>query len=638
MGAVSESVDIALKSFGDDLKNLSQEDLVEITWRLLKPYYRRRPVKIDEFIDNPQFLGNSFKGSNKFYPFWRQCLNDIYPTELHSPYYELIFELPIGSGKTLTATVITLYEIYKLQCMEEPRKFYGLQRGVKIVFSIFSATLGLSTNVNWEYFDSFLTDSPYFIKNCPLPEGGKQVSYDSVVFPDNISIDLGSKDTHAIGKAVFGGMLDEANFQRVASNQAKTNYNNLKRRRESRFLGFGGSVPGKLILMSSPRFSTDFLEEQKESSRGLKSVYIIENVPIWEINKGTTKDVYSGETFKVFVGSKTADPRIITEEEKISDEIASFVYNVPVEYYDSFSSDLISSLRDIFGLSISRATAFIPSVQKVNSACVMKSRSNKEIISLDFFDKEENLSSYIDTEYFSRLPFPESYRFIHIDLAKNNCRAALASTFVRTDLDIIGDSEVGGTFSSSKEIVNRSRMYFTEFLVYLQATPGQEIPFYKIRDLVFFLKKIGYPILRISADQYQSVDMLQQFKVAGLKTENISLDRTRTPYLSLKQLIYSGKVLMPNHPLLKKELLGLVDDSEHIDHSNNSSKDGSDAVAGSVWSALTSEVIFKPSSVFDSYASLDRNKKKDPVEKIFDESKNKGFEDIFKKMFGSKLY
>lgn len=599
--------EVSLDTINSLISELSIEELVSVTWELLKPHYKYKPVTIQTFIEDPKYLGQYFSSNRAFFPYWMEKLKTIFPTEFHSPYYELIWDLPIGSGKTLTATVILLYEIYKLQCLKNPHEYYGLAGGIRIVFTIFSASLSLSTDVNWEYFEAFLTSSPYFIDNCPLPEGGKLKSKDSVVFPGNICIDLGSMATHALGKAVFGGMLDEANFQRVQSQQAKDGYLAIKRRRESRFMGVGGEVPGKLILLSSPRYSTDFLAEQKVSSRGIQSVFTIENVPIWEIRKNSEKDFYSGKTFQVFIGSATHDPFILEDGCPPIPDIAK-VEDIPVEYLEAFKSDLKSSLRDIRGLDVQGASAFITSPQKFNQVCTMKPRFHKEVVSLDFFDAKDSILEYADKDYFSRFPFPESYRFIHIDLAKNHDRASAAAIFACTDTETLGpdnrnDAKTGDT------VKKRERMYYCEWLLYLAAKPGQEIPFFKIREFIVYLKKQGYPILRVSADQYQSADMLQQLKLAGMQTENISVDKTRLPYMAIRELIYRGKILLPRVTLMMNEFLALQDDTEVIDHPQNGSKDGSDAVTGALWNAITSEAILSPSARYPKDISQQAPKK-----------------------------
>jgi len=625
-------------------ENLSFEELVEVHWNISKQcnLYKRRPVRIREFIESPEYLGSFFDKSknNMFYPFWMKKLEEIYPSEFHSPYSELIWDLPIGSGKSLTAATIILYEIYKLQCFTDPRAMFSLAPGTRIVFSIFSATLSLASDVNWEYFDKLLNVSPYFRKNCPLPDGGKKVSYNSVIFPGNIAIDLGSQSSHAIGKAVFGALLDEANFQRVASGQAKNSYLALKRRRSSRFISFGGNVAGKLMLLSSPKLATDFLEDQKKSSRGISSVQVIENTPIWEIRSGSQKDVYSGETFEIFIGSSTKDPFIIEDSsEKVDDlrtEDVDLIRKVPIEYKSDFLSDIQTSLQDIFGLAVTRSFSFINSPQMFEKACVMQNRTTKDVVEVDFYDESSQLSDFIDKNYFSKIPFREHYRFIHIDLAKTEDRAAISSVFARTDEETLG-SDLKDLELSETEIKGMNRIFYTEFTMFIQAKHGQQIPLYKIHNFIMYLKKIKYPILKISADQYQSVDLLQRLEVAGFDTEVVSVDRTKIPYVSAKQFIYRGKFLLPKSNLLKEEFLGLIYDGEKIDHPDSGSKDGSDSVVGAMWNALRSPVINTTASVFSD--AVRNMKKETKMEKLYNDlSKGKNLEKMYKGLFTPNLF
>ena len=89
----------------------------------------------------------------------------------------------------------------------------------------------------------------------------------------------------------------------------------------------------------------------------------------------------------------------------------------------------------------------------------------------------------------------------------------------------------------------------------------------------------------VSYDQYQSADSLQLLRqnrfTAGLR----SMDKTPIPYEILKQALYDGRVKIPKHDKLQKELIELEFDAQKnkIDHPPNSSKDISDCLAGVVY-------------------------------------------------------
>ena len=651
------------------------------------------------------------------------------------------------SHNTISATTVLLYEIYKLQCLKDPNAYYSLAQGIPIVFSIFSASMSLATDVNWEYFEALLTSSPYFVESCPLPTKGKAKTSDSVSFPKNVVLSLGSVATHALGKAVIGGCfgggtqvklvgggcdridriadrvaageelwvhsyeistgevvpgrierafcsgvkhvfrvilreegvvfdatgdhpilcsdgeyrpvgellgrsllsrgksfptrvvgveyvgvsvvydltidndahnfelacgvwahncLDEANFQRLKSEQAKEGYLTIKRRRESRFLGVGGMLPGKLLLMSSPKHTSDFLVDQIEAAKNSKKTLVVRDIPIWEVRKGSRKDVYCGRTFPVFVGSSTHDPFVLKDDGSDTLPESGQVVEVPVEYKDSFETDILSSLRDIYGKSISSAAAFITSPSKVVEVSTIPHRFTKEVVVLDFYDESDTVMKYMDRKYFKKIGFPELYRYIHCDLAYSKDRVALASVYALADKSVMDKDPEAKVRPDRSPVERYERSYYVDWILYVQAKDGQEIPLYKIRDFLLYLKKDGYPIFRVSADQFQSRDLLQQLEVQGFRTENISVDKTRYAYLTTRELIYRAKLLLPKHSLLRDEFCQLQDSGEKIDHLAQSSKDGSDAVAGAVFSCVTSNVLVKPGGLFAATTSTEK--------------------------------
>ncbi len=88
----------------------------------------------------------------------------------------------------------------------------------------------------------------------------------------------------------------------------------------------------------------------------------------------------------------------------------------------------------------------------------------------------------------------------------------------------------------------------------------------------------------VSADSFQSVDMLQTLRQAGFTTGRRSMDRTTGPYEFLKSALYDGRVSVPRNGHLMGELLSLEVDAQagRIDHPPGGSKDLADALAGVV--------------------------------------------------------
>lgn len=592
MPAVQETCSVI--EFKSDLSRicggLSLDEIADLTFATQEFCFDDRPVRIRQFIEDDQYLGKYFSGEQSFFPFWMKILEKLYPTEFHSPCSEAIWSLPIGSGKTLNATVALLYEIYKLLCLKNPNEYYHLASGVRIVFALFSASLTLSADVNWNYFSALMASSPYFMKRCPVPTISNLKKTESVEFSKGVGIMLGSQATHALGKAVFGGLLDEANFMRSRADQAQENYTTIRRRRESRFQGMGGSIPGKLLLLSSPKHATDFLAEQINLCKSMPTVSITENIPIWEINKGTPRDVYSGETFRVYFGSARRDPFILKDGDMSPFEDGTTL-DVPVEYRDSFDMDILGAIRDVAGRDLTSSAAFITAMPKLHQAATMTNRFTKQVMEIDFFDPEDRISEYVDKSYFTKISFPDLYRFVHCDLATTNDRLSVAASFAVSDKEQISPE-------AEKEVVRFDRTIFVDWVLCLQAKPGQQIPLYKVKDFLVYLKKIGYPIFQVSADKWNSADLLQSMKIAGMNTQEVSVDKTRIPYLVTRELLYRGKLLIPDHKLLLREFEQLRDDGSKIDHPTTGSKDCADAVAGSAWTCATSKVTVRPAGLF----------------------------------------
>ena len=184
---------------------------------------------------------------------------------------------------------------------------------------------------------------------------------------------------------------------------------------------------------------------------------------------------------------------------------------------------------------------------------VVPNKFTKDIIDLDFKDNFDTVSRYADMEYFKNPTHPEAYRFIHIDIGLKNDRLGMAAVYALFENPLLGGLPVD---EEGIPIIHeiRDRRFYMDWILYVQAKPGDEIPIYKIRDWILGLRTINYPIAKITADQFQSSDLRQQLRLQGLEVDCISVDRTKDAYHSLKTLSITERIFMINHPLLIKEL------------------------------------------------------------------------------------
>lgn len=142
---------------------------------------------------------------------------------------------------------------------------------------------------------------------------------------------------------------------------------------------------------------------------------------------------------------------------------------------------------------------------------------------------------------------------------------------------------------------------------YWESTADTEIDYLTIRQLILRYARHGYVTGRATFDGFQSADMMQRIrdhdtrgaKVAysrhdgtplttPIESVRYSLDTSRAGYDTLKSLIYEGRLKAFYCGILVEELLGLVTtkNGKKIDHTDSSSKDLADAVAGAVLNAL----------------------------------------------------
>jgi len=502
--------------------------------------------------------------------------------------YPHLYITPDGSihHNTTIARIVLLYDLYKLLLLRDPHKKFNLIPTDRIVIALFNATLGLADQVLYEPFKNLIANSEFFQEH--LDAENKKTS--EIRFVNNIGIVAGSRFTHTLGMAVFGGLLDEANFD-VISNQAQESYNALLRRMESRFAQAGGKLPGHLCLVSSEKSPTDFVSQHREKVRGKQGVIIFQ-YPIWEVKKHL--GIYSGKTFKVFIGDETTDPFIIEDESQLQYIDETKVIDVPIELKDKFELDLHNAIRDLAGYSVGSTHRIFKSKNILIKQASVINPVNQQIIRLSFNDKSDVLINYFNINYLKNPLFKECPRVIHIDLSITGDRTGIASGYIKGYKTI----ERVDPLTLEKHIFSEPEVVI-DFVTYIEPLPGERIPFYKIRQFIVDLSRIGYPVAMVTTDGFQSEDMRQQLTQMGYKTALLSVDRTKDPYLSFRDAIYEERVWIPKHDLLIKELLHVEDIGKKIDHpqefpdGTKGSKDGADAVVGVYWNLVTNKDLIK---------------------------------------------
>ena len=291
------------------------------------------PPTIEECLDGSDFLGSLGVGQD-LYPYWRKVLKEVYPNQFGSPFQELIVSGSIGFGKSWFSRICVFYDLVKVLCLEDPHTQFGIGRHTPIVFAFINTTLKQSDSVLFAEFKEWVEYSPFCQAMRLRARNPKKE-----LLPYKISLKCGSRGSHFLGDAVVTAWLSELNFAGEHQKlQAFKQYSTVRTRRKTRFMqGVHAQMPGHLILDSSRSDSAAFLENHIKAVRGQDDTLVIENA-IWEVLGDVPgKDIYSGKTFKVFIGDEGRDPKILEGPKATLGIPGHLIIDAPIEYYSDFS-------------------------------------------------------------------------------------------------------------------------------------------------------------------------------------------------------------------------------------------------------------------------------------------------------------
>ena len=559
-------------------ENKDNHDVEKIMQR--DPAYEH--VDLVTFVEDTDFLG--MKG--EIYPkVWPELL------EINSGHYdEAVLTGSIGCAKTSIALLTQAWSLFQLSRYPNPQALYGLQKSSEIVFIFQNISATLAKVVDYGRFKEMIDNCTYFKEVFPYDRDLKT----SLKFPNRIEVKpVSGTATAAIGQNVFAGMIDEVNYMDVIErssqavdggvyNQADSLYNAIARRRKSRFLMSGQGLPGVLCLVSSKRYPGEFTEQKKEEREndirvnGFSRIYYYDKRS-WEI---LPEDRFSKETFKVFIGDESRQPRIMEEEEKVKKNDKELVLYVPVDYKNEFNKDLTEALREIGGISVLSHFPFLHNRELVFSGF---DNDKKSILTADSANFDDKPLGFYKKFQDQRWP-----RWVHVDLGLTSDSAGVVCGYV-SHFKLLNMGDYFGYMPYIK----------IDFMLEVTPIRNGEVQFNKIRDLVVKLRKNGLPIMWVTYDTWQSADSLQMLAKEGFSTGLVSLDKSPTAYDFLKSALYEKRLEAPMHTKGYKELISLERDKEtmKIDHPPNGSKDISDALAAVVYRLTISRRIWAEHNV-----------------------------------------
>jgi len=578
------------------------EEQMSVTETMMEHRYHTQPVSMEQFLEDPYYLGES---CSTLYPELRKDLIDLFDY----PYREVVLTGGIGVGKTFVLSIALCRVLYELSCLVDPQRTFGLSSGTEMVIPLISKNLILAREVMKTAVDDKIRESVYFMEKF-----APKISKENTVFPNNIRVIIGSYGSERIlGSNVFAVGLDETNFPPTRKSQQITTaigqrktvahfdpvekvYRSLLRRIKSRFQKAGGDFPGMVILASSAATLESFTERKMKESANDPEVFVRDHTP-WTAKPETE---FCGEKFWVICSTSSIRARILDEDEydMVTDDYLlendAWLIDVPIEFLNDFETDLENALRDIAGISTQAISAFIQRVDMVDNCA---DDNLPHAFSLGEWtaggpgsfkwrqlckEFERKLPGGFTETAFSPRINPKTLRWCHVDTSVSGDCTGFAVGHIDRWVEVV--RREGG----NERYLDDAPFYHMDIILRINPPPGEQIYLPDIRRLVYELQAHGYNFMGFSTDKYQYVEMHQQVRRRGIHCELISMDEKTDPYDELKRAVYEERIRYHRYEPFIEELKLLEYDRlvGKIDHPQAGSKDVSDAVAGVVYGLL----------------------------------------------------
>lgn len=560
----------------------------------------RVPVSIEDFLDSPEFIGAT---DLVLWPEVRKAIveiNENWWKGGNESYNEALLCGATGTGKSEISKITTLYHVYLLSCMKNPQAWYGLPKATSIVFAVLGAKPRVVNKVLYMPMRKYLQDMPYFQKHFPMDK----ILESEIYFPSkNIRIaQSGSDEDAVLGEAIIGAIEDEINFMSLVLrskkaemstgragvyDQATKVYTTVTRRKKGRFTRPGPMI-GIIIPSSSTKYKGDFTDKHKKfvKDNSIATTYVYDKKQ-YEVVPASR---FCGETFRLLVGNDVYhDTRLMFEGEEAPP--GAWIENVPVEYKDDFLKKPYDALRDVLGIAHSSLSPFIKSRYKIHE-CV---EAGKEIGLTSILVKDHVILGVDGMPQVKQGTYcmnPSRPRYVHIDLSRSRDRAGIA--MIKFD----GMRRV----ARSNNYAELLPVATVELACSIEPDANNEIDVAEVRAFVKHLKtKYGYPIKTVTYDGIDSRESIQAWRKSGVKSSELSVDRTSVPYKQLRDAFYDTRILLPDDEDLISEIVELEYDEEKdkVDHPVTGKKDVIDSICGAFTSMLERKSTWTSAAIDD---------------------------------------
>jgi hypothetical protein len=529
-------------------------------------HFEENPVDAKTFVESPDYLGQPglseiqydiVEAMSQIYR--KEDLINLMGEEEGSRYYEkytkneIILQLGKGSGKDFTSTVACSYIVYKLLCLKDPARYFGKPSGDAIDLINVAINAQQAKNVFFKGFKSKIERSPWFA-------GKYEAKVDSISFDKSITVYSGhsERESHE-GLNLLLAVLDEisgfASEVATGNEQGKTADNIYK--------AFRGSVDsrfpdlGKVVLLSFPRYSGDFISERYEAVVAEKEVVtkshrFIINPVLPEDDKDNWFEItWDEDHIKSYKYPGVFAIKRPTWEVNPTRKIDDFKI--------AFMTDLGDAMMRFACVPTYASDAFFKQADKVRSCMSIRNP-------LDQFRRfEENFK-----------PDPDKVYYVHADLAQKHdkCAVAIAHVDKWVNVQVIKDYE------------QISPIVVVDAVAWWEPKVEGPVNLSEVKQWIQNLRRLGFNIGMVTFDRWQSFDIQNELQAVGMRTDTVSVAKKH--YEDMAMLVYEERLAMPAIELLFEELTELkIMKNDKVDHPRKKSKDLADAVCGAIFGAIS---------------------------------------------------
>lgn len=526
--------------------------------------FEERPVDVRTFVEGEDYLNQPPLSDIQYVIV--ECMSQIYRVdelihlmgeeegEKHYRKYtknELILALGKGSGKDFTSTIGVAYIVYKLLCLHDPARYYGKPSGDAIDIMNVAINAQQAKNVFFKGFKSKIEKSPWFRNKFSS-------RMDYIEFDKSITVYSGhsERESHE-GLNLFCAILDEISGFAVESSTG----NALSKTGDAIYKAFRGTVDsrfpdmGKVVLLSFPRFKQDYISKKYEDAIADKETET--KTHKFKIDD-TLPDGIEGNEFD-----------ISWEEDHIISYALPGVFALKRPTWDVNPTRKIDDFKHAFYTD--------PQDALQRFACLPPEAES------GYFTDHEKIKLAFSIEPIIREG--ESWRkrwsidgskkyFMHVDLAQKHDRCALAVAHVDSwsEVEYIGDGFLAPHIT-------------VDFVYWWTPTKNQSVNFTDVKSFILNVPKVGFPLDLVTFDRWQSHDMIQELRAAGINSEVLSVAKPH--YDDFKLALMESRISGPDIDILKTELMQLRLIKNKVDHPRSGGKDLADAVCGCIYNAMT---------------------------------------------------